>query len=84
MEIPFNDVNNDQPSLRILKTYYKINKVIGKGAFGTVFKAFELCSGRRVAIKQIKFDTQNKNLVLKEIEVLKKVDHPNIVQYFNF
>ena len=84
MEIPFDDVNNDQPSLRILKAYYKINKVIGQGAFGTVFKAFELCSGRRVAIKQIKMDNHNKNLVLKEIEVLKKVEHPNIVQYFNF
>ena len=82
--MPFDEVNNDMPSLRILKAYYKINKVIGKGAFGTVYKAFELCSGRRVAIKQIKFDTQNKNLVLKEIEVLKKVEHPNIVQYFNF
>ena len=84
MEIPFDDVNNEQPNLRILKAYYKINKVIGKGAFGTVFKAFELCSGRRVAIKQIKMDENNKNLVLKEIEVLKKVEHPNIVKYFNF
>ena len=84
MEIPFDDVNNDQPSLRILKAYYKINKVIGQGAFGTVFKAFELCSGRRVAIKQIKIDSNNKNLVLKEIEVLKKVEHPNIVKYYNF
>ena len=84
MEIPFDDVNNDQPSLRILKAYYKINKVIGKGAFGTVFKAFELCSGRRVAIKQIKIDSNNKNLVLKEIDVLKKVEHPNIVNYYNF
>jgi len=84
MEIPFDDVNNDQPSLRMLKAYYKINKVIGKGAFGTVFKAFELCSGRRVAIKQIKIDSNNKNLVLKEIDVLKKVEHPNIVNYYNF
>ena len=84
MEIPFDDVNNDQPSLRMLKAYYKINKVIGKGAFGTVFKAFELCSGRRVAIKQVKIDSNNKNLVLKEIDVLKKVEHPNIVNYYNF
>ena len=84
MEIPFDDVNNDQPSLRMLKAYYKINKVIGKGAFGTVFKAFELCSGRRVAIKQVKIDSHNKNLVLKEIDVLKKVEHPNIVNYYNF
>jgi len=84
MEIPFDDVNNNEPNLRVLKAYYKIIKVIGKGAFGIVFKAFELCSGRRVAIKQIKIDTQNKNLVLKEIEVLKKVEHPNIVQYYNF
>ena len=84
MEIPFDDVNNDQPSLRMLKAYYKINKVIGQGAFGTVFKAFELCSGRRVAIKQVKIDSHNKNLVLKEIDVLKKVEHPNIVNYYNF
>ena len=84
MEIPFDDVNNDEPNLRVLKAYYKIIKAIGKGAFGIVYKAFELCSGRRVAIKQIKIDNQNKNLVLKEIEVLKKVEHPNIVQYFNF
>ena len=84
MEIPVDDVTNDQPTLRVLKAYYKINKVIGKGAFGIVYKAFELCSGRRVAVKQIKIDEQNKNLVLKEVEVLKKVEHPNIVQYFNF
>ena len=84
MEIPFDDVLKEQPSLRILKAYYKINKVIGKGAFGVVYKAFELCSGRIVAIKQIKIDTNNKNLVAKEIDVLKKVEHPNIVEYFNF
>ena len=84
MEISMNDVSKDQPSLRILKAYYKISKVIGKGAFGTVYKAFELCSGRLVAIKQIQIDTNNKNLVLKEIEVLKKVEHQNIVKYFNF
>ena len=79
-----NDVNKDQPSLRILKAYYKISKVIGQGAFGIVYKAFELCSGRLVAIKQIQIDSNNKNLVLKEIEVLKKVEHQNIVKYFNF
>ena len=56
-----------------------MKKIIGKGAFGVVYKAFELCSGRIVAIKQIPVNTENKKHVIKEIELLKNLDHPLIL-----
>ena len=84
MEISSDDFNNTKSHLKIVEKYYKIQKIIGKGAFGVVYKAFELCSGRIVAIKQIPVDSKNKKHVIKEIELLKGLDHPNIVKYYNY
>jgi len=84
MEISSDDFNNAKFHLKIIEKYYKIQKIIGKGAFGVVYKAFELCSGKIVAIKQIPVDSKNKKNVIKEIELLKSLDHPNIVKYYNY
>ena len=86
MEISSEDFNNNsnKSSLRLIETYYKIQKIIGKGAFGVVYKAFELYSGHIVAIKKIPVDEHNKKHVIKEIELLKKLEHPNIVKYYNY
>ena len=84
MEISTEDFINKKSPLRLVETYYKIQKIIGKGAFGVVYKAFELCSGRIVAIKQIPIDSTNRKDVIKEIELLKNLEHPNIVKYYNY
>ena len=84
MEISSDDFIHSKSPLKVVETYYKIQKIIGKGAFGVVYKAFELCSGRIVAIKQIPIDAKNKKHVIKEIELLKNLEHPNIVKYYNF
>ena len=84
MEISSQDFIHSKTPLKLVETYYKIQKIIGKGAFGVVYKAFELCSGRIVAIKQIPVNTENKKHVIKEIELLKNLDHPNIVKYYNY
>ena len=84
MEISSDDFNNTKSHLKIIEKYYKIQKIIGKGAFGVVYKAFELCSGKIVAIKQIPVDSKNKKHVIKEIELLKNLEHPNIVIYYNY
>ena len=84
MEISTEDFINKKSPLRVVETYYKIQKIIGKGAFGVVYKAFELCSGRIVAIKQIPIDSTNRKDVIKEIELLKNLEHPNIVKYYNY
>ena len=84
MEINTSELDKIDQSLKLIKTYYNVQKIIGKGAFGIVYKAFELCSGRMVAIKQILINSDNKNFVQKEIELLKSLDHPKIVKYYNF
>ena len=84
MEISSEDFIHNKSPLRLVETYYKIRKILGKGAFGIVYKAFELCSGRIVAIKQIPINSSNRKYVIKEIELLKNLEHPNIVKYYNY
>ena len=84
MEISSEDFIHNKSPLKLVETYYKIQKIIGKGAFGVVYKSFELCSGRIVAIKQIAVNSSNRKDVIKEIELLKNLEHPNIVKYYNY
>ena len=84
MEISSQDFINNKSPLKLVETYYKIQKILGKGAFGVVYKAFELCTGQIVAIKQIPVNAENRKYVIKEIELLKSLEHPNIVKYYRF
>ena len=60
--------------------------MLGKGAFGKVYRATDkLNSEFKVAIKVLNKDKMTqKDLqhVMDEVDMLKKVDHPNIVEYF--
>ena len=57
---------------------YSDLKPIGNGSFGVVYQA-RLCdnSGDFVAIKKVLQDKRFKN---RELQIMKKVDHPNIVR----
>jgi serine/threonine protein kinase len=57
---------------------------IDEETFGIAFKAFDTVEKRDVCLKYIKpkILTGYKELVLQEIEILQKLDHPNIVKYF--
>ena len=57
---------------------------IGNGSFGKVYKAKELKTGNIVAIKQISIKNSEMNYenILKEIELLSNISHPNIVKYY--
>jgi len=65
-----------------------IDKMVGGGTFGVVFKACIKETGRRVALKKFKLEmgTQGQGgfplQALREIRILKAVKHPNIVELF--
>lgn len=61
---------------------YKILKNIGDGGFGSVSQALVKSTGEIVAIKKLyqKFYSWEECLELREIKVLRKTIHPNIVK----
>jgi serine/threonine protein kinase len=57
---------------------------VGRGACGKVFKGLSFTTGQLVAIKQIKinnFKEEKKQQLQMEINLLRKLEHPNIVKY---
>ncbi|EAY03521.1 CAMK family protein kinase [Trichomonas vaginalis G3] len=66
---------------------YKLIQQIGEGSFGRVFKARRKYTGRMVAIKTIqKGNMKDEDLVnfRREVDILKKVDHPNIMRLLEY
>uniref|UniRef100_A0A8C6SZU6 Eukaryotic translation initiation factor 2-alpha kinase 2 n=1 Tax=Neogobius melanostomus TaxID=47308 RepID=A0A8C6SZU6_9GOBI len=63
---------------RFLKEYHSI-KSLGKGAFGSVFRARKQLLEKDYAIKIISC----KDKTRREVLVLANLDHPNIVRYFS-
>lgn len=56
---------------------YSTDRVVGNGSFGVVFQATCLETGETVAIKKVLQDKRFKN---RELQIMKMVDHPNIVK----
>lgn len=70
-----------------LKATYNIDmKVLGAGSFGKVFLAEnKKDSDIKIAIKVIKkagLDEDDLEALRREVEIQQKVDHPNIVKYY--
>ena len=63
--------------------YYQFTKVMGKGKFGLVRLAIHKKTGKEVAVKTVKKDginTDEFELIRREIEILKLCQHPNIIR----
>lgn len=56
---------------------YEHTKAIGQGSFGTVYSAHLCTNGVLVAIKKVLQDRRFKN---RELSIMKRLSHPNIVQ----
>ncbi|MDP2436270.1 MAG: ankyrin repeat domain-containing protein, partial [archaeon] len=73
-----------------------LGELLGRGAYGRVFKGLDLTTGQFVAVKEFiwmklfyGFETvamieQQLSCLLQEIEMLKELDHPNIVRYLRW
>lgn len=61
--------------------YLKIDK-IGEGTYGVVYKARNRSTGRMVALKKIRLETEAEGVpstAIREISLLKELEHPNVV-----
>ncbi|CCJ30742.1 unnamed protein product [Pneumocystis jirovecii] len=66
---------------------YHLGDCLGKGAFGAVYRGLNLNTGETVAVKQIKLHNIPKTelkVIMMEIDLLKNLNHPNIVKYHGF
>ncbi|KAL8272027.1 hypothetical protein Esti_004151 [Eimeria stiedai] len=77
-----------QHSTAAFSDRYKGQRVLGKGSFGEVILCKDKVTGQEYAVKviskrQVKQKT-DKELLLKEVELLKKLDHPNIMKLYEF
>ena len=64
---------------------YIQGKRMGSGSYGTVYQATNISFKTKVAMKKIiKDDRMNEDLIRNEIDILKKLSHPNIVRIYEF
>ena len=62
--------------------YQKIEK-IGEGTYGVVYKAKNRLTGELVALKKIRLEAEDEGIpstAIREISILKELQHPNIVR----
>ncbi|KAI9138841.1 kinase-like domain-containing protein [Paraphysoderma sedebokerense] len=74
--------SNTAPKLTLANIL--VEKKIGKGQFSTVYKARNTLDNSVVALKKIQLnemvDAKARNDCIKEIDLLKSLDHPNIIR----
>ncbi|KAF9762559.1 Serine/threonine-protein kinase pkpA [Nosema granulosis] len=74
---------------RALKRYKKLTILLGEGAFKKVYKAIDQEEGKEVAWNEVKiteneYYNEEKTTFSKEIALLKRISHPNILKIFDY
>jgi Protein kinase domain len=74
-------------SNKSIKTFYSFLSVLGQGHFGKVLLAKDRRTREKFAVKVIKKDSKadvrNATLIQRELEILRLVNHKNIVRLFD-
>ena len=66
-----------------LLDYYEVVKQLGKGGYGKVYEVKNKKTGEIRACKHLsKLNIKNLEKFRREIEILKKMDHPNIIKLY--
>uniref|UniRef100_UPI00358F6A2B serine/threonine-protein kinase Nek7 n=1 Tax=Myxine glutinosa TaxID=7769 RepID=UPI00358F6A2B len=64
---------------------FRIEKKIGRGQFSEVYRASCLVDGKPVALKKVQIfemmDAKARQDCIKEIDLLKQLNHPNVIKY---
>ncbi|KQK15424.1 protein IMPAIRED IN BABA-INDUCED STERILITY 1 [Brachypodium distachyon] len=62
--------------------FEKLEKV-GQGTYSSVFRARDLDTGKIVALKKVRFDNfepESVRFMAREIQILRRLDHPNVMK----
>jgi calcium-dependent protein kinase len=72
---------------KINQNYFMTQNLLGRGSFGEVREAKHLPTNQMRAVKIIvkkRFSLQLRKKLMKEITILKSLDHPNIVKIYEY
>ena len=64
--------------------FYYPDKVLGSGGFGTVYKGIDLSREGYAAIKKMIIPANMHQAFKKEIDIMKELKHPNIIELWNY
>jgi hypothetical protein len=81
------DKDKEKEKKRELLENFQIGERIGKGAYGSVYRGINVENGEMVAIKQVSRGKVNNTeiaSILSELDLLKELNHPNILSYKGF
>ena len=64
---------------------FRKEKLVGAGTYGKVYRALDMSEDppRMVALKEIRLDTEDQGIpstALREISLLRELDHPNVIK----
>ncbi|KAL9185491.1 hypothetical protein ACHAXT_003268 [Thalassiosira profunda] len=68
-----------------MERYQKMEKV-GEGTYGVVYKAKDRVTGEIIALKKIRLEAEDEGIpstAIREISLLKELQHPNIVRLYD-
>lgn len=71
---------------KINKPRYEKLEKLGEGTYGIVYKAKDSETGQIIALKKIRLENEDEGMpstAMREIAILKELDHPNIVNLHN-
>ena len=80
-------LNINQQYKTNISSNYETIQILGYGSFGVVTKVKEKSTQQLLAMKTIVFNTENEEAMqngLKEIGILSRCDHPNIIKFHGF
>ena len=84
IEISMEELEKPKNTFNPFDNLYTKECELGQGAFGKVIKAIDNSTREEVAIKVLPKKRNNINIIMKEVNILKGLSHPNIVKFHNF
>lgn len=83
------DASNDDPLLgAIIDGRFRVERLLGRGGMGAVYRGIQLSVGREVAVKVLRSELIDREVALerfyRESKIISGLSHPNIVRLIDF